>query len=560
MARQPDFETRALEFHSDRMWSWIWASRALDFMSRHGMNALVFHKNDMIDLLTLPAKYISVDTSWARWPVRYHNIDNNRQYIRHVIRNAHARGIRFYIEVKEIFCHESLLEMNPSLRKKGALCASDPFWWEFLEAKTTELLEAVPDLDGVVVSPATRESKVSISTNACRCPRCRGTEATAWYESLIGAMFRPIDARGKMLAVRDFSYKKGDQSAVLQAADRISSNIVIWLKNTPHDFYPTFPNNARIGDVGAHPQWAEFDMWGQFFGLGVFPSIVVDDMKKRFEHCKANGVTGVVARTDWEVISDGGVLDSLNIVNLLGFAKLSNDLSALPREIIDEGVAGPLKTTMNGSGAEFVLESAAARRALSDILAQSWDVMRRTVFVLDHVFHEDCMFPDTLQKAFRMMLEIHSIAEWDPQRKGVLRLSEDKIAEVEAEKAEACRLARQMHDKVDALRGDMSADTWSQLHRTFDLLVWYTEGFRHCASVCFRTQFALEQDSERHRKDAASAIAAMERYRDELDACLSREMYPYLVYWLLDVARLDSLAQDARRSLAGRPADKAHAH
>jgi len=29
-----------------------------------------------------------VPNIWARWPVRYHNIDNNRQYFRHVLAYA----------------------------------------------------------------------------------------------------------------------------------------------------------------------------------------------------------------------------------------------------------------------------------------------------------------------------------------------------------------------------------------------------------------------------------------------------------------------------------------
>ena len=125
--------------------------------------------------------------------------------------------------------------------------------------------------------------------------------------------------------MRDFSYTRANQGAVLRAAGRVSDAIVISLKNTPHDYYPTFPDNPSIGHVGAHPQWAEFDTWGQFFGLGIFPAIVLDDMRKRFAHCAANGVSGVVARTDWEVIADGSVFDTLNLANLSGFGRLAQD-------------------------------------------------------------------------------------------------------------------------------------------------------------------------------------------------------------------------------------------
>jgi hypothetical protein len=105
----PVFDFRAVEMHGDRMWSWRWAKRAIDTAAAHGLNGLVFHRNDIIDLLVFPQRYFGVEEIWARWPVRYHNIDNNRQYLRAVMRAAGDAGITLFLEVKEISFHDSIL-------------------------------------------------------------------------------------------------------------------------------------------------------------------------------------------------------------------------------------------------------------------------------------------------------------------------------------------------------------------------------------------------------------------------------------------------------------------
>ena len=281
-------------------------------------------------------------------------------------------------------------------------------------------MTALPDLGGLIVSPATRETRVTISANECRCPRCLATQAEDWYADLIGAMHRPLAARGKILAVRDFSYTRFNQGAVLRAAGRVSSDIVISLKNTPHDYYPTFPDNPSIGHVGAHPQWVEFDSWGQFFGLGIFPAIVLDDMRERFRHCAANGVSGVVARTDWEVISDGSVFDTLNFSNLSPDSRSWRETRHGHHQYAGGGTArSPGRNRARrrtGGGALRPRRPSACPRRVAGRAAALLVGDGKTVFVLRHVFHEDCMFPDTLRKAEMMALEVHGIAEWDPAR------------------------------------------------------------------------------------------------------------------------------------------------
>jgi hypothetical protein len=549
----PTFDVRGVEMHGARMWSWRWISRAIDESAALGLNTLVLHRNDLLDMLAFPARWFDVERIWAGWPVRYHNIDHNRQYLRAVVNRAGDNGMRLFLQVKELSFHESLLTARPELVKDGAICASDPFWWEFLEAKVDEVMTALPDLGGLIVSPATRESRVSIAANACRCPRCAATTAEDWYAALIGAMHRPLAVRGKPLVVRDFSYTRSNQGAVLRAAGRVSPEIVISLKNTPHDYYPTFPHNPAIGHVGAHPQWVEFDTWGQFFGLGIFPAIVLDDMRERFRHSAANGVRGVVARTDWEVIFDASVFDTLNLANLSGFARLAQDPAIPTPELVAAQLARPIATTLGGGLDEARFDLAAqarARTALQDVLLRTWPVMEKTVYVLRHVFHEDCMFPDTLRKAEMMMLEVHGIADWDPAERGTLDLDEAKLGEIYAEKDAALSGAEAMERDILAATADLPEPGRSQLRDTFALYTWYVRGFKACARACFAVRFHRRRACAATRDAAAAEIDALASYRKALARRLAGTRYAYMAYWMLDVARLDSLLADLRALLA----------
>ncbi len=52
-----------------------------------------------------------------------------------------------------------------------------------------------------------------------------------------------------------------------------------------------FRINPAIGCCGSDMrQWVEFDTWGQYFGLGVFPCSVVEDMQGRLQRYLDKGV------------------------------------------------------------------------------------------------------------------------------------------------------------------------------------------------------------------------------------------------------------------------------
>ena len=343
-----NFKFRGYEIHSSRMWQQAQVDLAMDFMVKHGMNALIFHQNDLVEQLVFPEAYFDNDTMWDNWPVRRQGVLYQRDYINQVIKKAQKLDIEFYLEIKELDVVDALFEIKPELRgADGTICPNHPFWTEFLKVKFTELFSVYPGIAGIIVSPGTRESAVSIAANRCTCERCQNTPALDWYVNILRAMYEPIHKAGKSLIVRDFAYTAEQQSLMIQACEAISDEIIIALKAQPHDYYPTFPTNPEIGHTGNLREYIEFDTWGQYFGMGIAPMSLVEDIKERLEVCYEKGAEGVWFRTDWELIHDASVHATPSLVNLYAGAMLSNnldiDLDEIYRVWTAEGLYSPMK-------------------------------------------------------------------------------------------------------------------------------------------------------------------------------------------------------------------------
>jgi hypothetical protein len=252
------------------------------------------------------------------------------------------------------------------------------------------------------------------------------------------------------------------------------------------------------------------------------------------------------------VISDGSVFDTLNLTNFSGFAELARDPTIAASALVAAQLDRPVATTLGGGLDEARFDLTAhprARAALQDVLLRSWSAMSKTVFVLRHVFHEDCMFPDTLRKAEMMLLEVHGIAEWEPAQRGALDMSADKLAEIYAEKDAAVAEADAMSVDITAATEDLPEPGRSQLRDTFSLFAWYARGFRACARACFAVRLHRQVGSPATQAAAGPEIDALAAYRDALRRRLEGTRYAYIAYWMLDTARLDHLVTDLRASL-----------
>lgn len=548
------FRVRGVEIHSSRLWQAAQVERTLDFMQAFELNTLVLHENDIVDQLVLPSQYFEEAQMLARWPIRFARLWDNRVYMNQLIEKAKRRGVDVFFQTKEIWYPDPLLETHPELRNAdGSICPTNPFWFQFVSDKMSDLLAHVPGFAGIVVSPGTRESRVSINAHGCSCERCSLASAVEWYEHLLAAMFAPLNAAGKELVVRDFSWTADEQDEILEGASRVSDRIVVQLKNTPHDFYPTFPDNPLIGRSGPHRQRIEYDSWGQFFGLGILPVSVADDLRQRIIHALANGADGIVFRTDWEIILDHSVFNSCNSVNLVAGAMLARHPDVQNKDIygrwLDYGISSPL---ISGSylavpvAPQSHAEALAGWQAYFDL---AWEAIEKGIYAQGLVFHENSMFPDTLDKPYFYMTDFHSQDHWIPGASERVRATNENIETLEQEKEEAAIAVSQLREALALDRQGLPAQLKEDLSEVIDLFEIYIRCFSRIATVVFQGRRALATGEPGAAIKALENVTHLRTARDELATVLARRDRPHLLLEMMDPARLDGLMDDATRRL-----------
>lgn len=549
-----DYALRNLEIHGPNMWNMWHVDKAIQFAKKFDMTGLIFHCNELIDKLVLPFKYFPKDLSLERWPVREATLLNNRYYISEVIRRCRENGLEFYAEVKELYYPNEIIELYPDLRKEnGAVCPTEPFWWEFLEQKITEFVELIPDAAGIIISAGTRESMVSLAANGCVCDRCQNYDIDTWYAQVLEAMFKPLDAKGKQLIVRDFAYTDDHQFAMIHAAASVSDKISMAMKKTPHDYYPTFPDNPAVGNCGKLGQWIEFDTWGQYFGLGFIPCSVVEDMQGRLQRYLEKGASGVMMRTDWEIVSQGSVFNSFNTLNLIAGAMLSKDVNTPLEQIyqswVEDGLYSPL---IHDSFPQepCVPTGEDAVQNLTDFMKTSWDILEKTIYARGHVFQENGQFPETIDLAFNMMVKFHRRDYWDPWAHLLVEPTAENIDIILREKDEAVQLVKTLPGLVKAETLQLTPNIRHYLSELFEMYDIYVRAFRAIAETCFLVRKA-ELSRDKGDIDAASStLPIFAELSDEVKAKVHNKGYSNEVVWCMDYTRLLNLKKDAESILS----------
>ncbi|MEW5720054.1 MAG: hypothetical protein AB1817_15620, partial [Chloroflexota bacterium] len=475
-------------------------------------------------------------------------IYSRQAYLRDLLKHARRKGIQVWVEIKELEFPDEVLEKFPQLWKNGFICPTEPVWFEYLNLKTEEFFELFPDMAGIILSPGSPESRAFLSAGKkCNCERCQATDFGDWCHDIIMAIYDPVKARAKQLAVRDFVYTPEDHERLAKVINRLPKDIAFCIKKTPRDFWPTFPNNAMFGRFKDRPQWIEYDTFGQFYGWGVCPSIMLDDLRDRLAYAKSQGATGALIRTEWEGV-DVSAFDHVNKINLIGAAQFTQNMKEPNKRIVlrwlrEEGL---LKNRP---------ASAIDVNGLTRFLLKTWQVMRKTIYIDDFVFASSSQIPIDVNKAWFMMAFYHCLSTWDPSAAGRLDLNHTNLQRLMAEKDDAVKLVRELIAYLNKHDFGLPPATHRYLKGQFQFYDMYVRGFGLSAKACLLAKALKDGTVEPARQ--AELRAAQEKilqgltdYIEELKTFEETTSHPSYVYLLLNHRNAQGILDQAREMFA----------
>ena len=557
MTPKNGFPFRGLEIHSRRLLQQKHIDWALDFCGKYSLNTLILHNNDLCDMLVFPEKFVDSLYAMEQHSVRRLFITNDELYMKNVARGCKAKRIELYLETKEIYFGDGIIQACPEvLNDDGTICPSHPFWFEFVEEKIREVVDQVlPDLSGLIVSIGSRESLISFIKNQCTCERCKKMGLAGWYENIIASLYRPLARTGKKLVIRDFSFQRENAEMLMNAVNKASPDIIMALKYVPQDYFPQWPNNPKIGDKEGHPQYIEYDTWGQFFGFGYFPVSIVEDLRERLRFAYEKDADGVWFRTDWEGLQETSVYNSMNELNLIGGAMLANDIDTAIDTIYEawkfEGLKNP---EIPGSYEQPYCTPKAtdALIRLKQFMQESWKIMDKAIYARGgNLFHFCCRFPDSLYWVRRTMFRMSMLDSYSPGAFARVTPTDENIAEILKEKKEALEMVKKLPAMLDVHSLGLPDDFTGYLERMLELYELYVEGWNVVTPCYFYVSKAeetrKEQDTEEAEKWITKVYKFSVRFRSVMDKAM--EYSPHYLENLLDPRKTFLFADDCKRTL-----------
>lgn len=542
-----------------RIWDRGEIARRLRFMRRNGFNTLVLHEPGIVDKVVFPALYLGgnsagknffeisrqLDHAILRHAIREFQNAFRHKLLVHLIERAADEGVSVFLEDKELWFKDFLFKSHPEAFRRGFLCPSQPFWWEeFLPEKYAELFIMLPQLAGVVTSFGTGEARLALGNRAhCKCRACRAIDPTAWHRNMVLGMRRPFVAAKRKLIVRDFIFNREEHEDFARAVDRLPTDVGLAMKVTPHDFYPTFPHNPLIARIRRRERWIEYDVHGQYFGWGTAPSIMIDDLRHRLSHAAECGVTGLIARTDWEGTQDHSCFETPNILNLYAAGALARRVTSPARRIYVSWLRNEQLVAAGTSDARLRRCAEWAERTLG----RTWQVMKGAVFTRGTVFSDSGTFHVSLSQSAWIAETLHSLKDWQEDSVGALTPAVANARKILSEKRAAVRLAREILAIARGKNPGLEPAAYRRILWHLELLRWYAEGFAHSTAVYVAASLVGSRnsgiDQGRARSALRASVRALRAYERRVRRSRYRRIYPANA--LLDSDRIACFLKDA---------------
>lgn len=555
------FTVRGFEFNEPTHWEWKRVLAAIDYMEAVGYNTLIFHQNDLLDQVCHFKKYHKPQHE----DLRRKQKDNRIIYLQRVIELCKRKGIDFYFEVKELSFEDALTDAHPELYvDKGVIDPMHPLWVDYLETKVDEVFDVLGDAAGIIINISAPESRLKISDApgadmeaaeqvSRRNARLDGDRIAQFYDGLLRAVHRPLHRRGKTLVVREFAWSRESGDRILRVIDGLPEDVVMGVKITSSDYWPTFPMNPNCHQLKNRRKWVEMDVWGENFAWAVLPIYRMGDYREKLLQAVAGAdgsIEGIWCRVNWEAVTCVTAPETANDINCYGMAQVGKDLQREPADIIRA----------------FLRERYGwdADERQTALVCAFWEMTYRyickTPYVLGHVFTRHSLLPESYEQetwaiygATRRGMWVDGADQSIAYSAHDLAQSRENLKAVYAEKQEARHLCDAVLERAQAVMAEAGCPEKlrGQLSRGLEGIRLYTDAFCDAACGYFSVRYCREAEWDADVAARAEAcIKGLRQTAHRQRAYLDEHPdYPHYIHFFYDEKRALSLADSLECNL-----------
>ncbi len=243
-----------------------------------------------LDGLVLYEDFPSVAASLDR-----EGIISNRENLRTILNMAHASGRPVYYWHREVTVWPEFLKAMPELLdERGEFDLLGAPFERLLRYKLTKAFEAVPELDGIVLTLT--EADFSAIHNST--PDVYPPEKVV--EKIVRIFAEEHKKLGKHFILRSFGSIAKDYEDILAGAELAAKDFSfeVETKITPYDFDSFLPDNPFMRPIPNLTMGAECDCLGEFLGAGYLPAENVENIVRYVRWGQKCGVDRFTIRLD----------------------------------------------------------------------------------------------------------------------------------------------------------------------------------------------------------------------------------------------------------------------
>lgn len=252
------------------------------------------------------------------------------ELVNYLVRLAHSEGIGEVLLWDHSFYPLNYYPDRFKTGPGGTIDLDNAEFWQWYKEDYRRMLDLVPGMDGLILTfietgaYAERQYSLNMPTPA---------EKLAAVVNAVAEVV--IEERSKKLYIRTFAYSEEEYKSITGCIEHIKNdNVSLMIKEVPHDFFLTHPNNPYIGKM-ERPTIVEFDTGNEYNGQGVIVNTWPEYVMKRWKaYIDRPNVTGYVARTDR--YGTAKIVGTPNEILLYALKRTEEDRSISAEQVYNE--------------------------------------------------------------------------------------------------------------------------------------------------------------------------------------------------------------------------------